>query len=112
MVEVIALPERALEVENQRKDVSGPQEVGTSGAEVCPGDTESTVTEPVPEPERGVQAHAVVVPYGASAARAKKRAQALMAEAAQAALFAKAKMSDIPVGCPRLEPRIWRAKIA
>lgn len=112
MVEVIALPERSLEVENLRKDVSGPQEVGTSGAEVCPGDTESIVTEPVPELERGVQARAVVVPCGASAATAKKRAQALTAEAAQTALFAKAKMSGMPVGCPRLEPRIWRAKIA
>ena len=107
---MIALPERALVVENLRKDVSGPQQVDTGGAGVCPGDIESIVTEP--EPGRGVQAHAGVVPCGASAATAKRRAQALMVEAAQTALFAKAKMSDMPVGCPRLEPRIWRAKIA
>lgn len=102
------LPEHALEVENPHKDVSGPLQVGTSGAGVCPGDTENTVSGL----ERGVRAHAEVAPYGASAATAKRRAQALMAEAAQTALFVKAKMSDMPVGCPRLEPRIWKAKIA
>lgn len=102
------LPEHALEVENLRKDVSGPRQAGKSGAGVYLGDIENTVMEP----ERGVRAHAEVVPCGASVAKAKRRAQAVMAEAAQMALFVKAKMSDMPVGCPRLEPRIWKAKIA
>lgn len=105
---MIALPEHALEVENLRKDVSGPRQVGTSDAGVCPGDTENIAMVE----ERDVRGHAVVVPYGASAVMAKRRAQALMVEAAQTALFAKAKMSDMLVGCPRLEPRIWKAKIA
>lgn len=105
---MIVLPEHAKQVENLRKDVSGPQQVGTSGAGVYPGDIESIVMGP----ERGVRVHAEVVPCGASAATAKRRAQTLMAEAAQMALFVRAKMSDMPVGCPRLEPRIWKAKIA
>lgn len=107
-VEVIAQPWYALEVESLYRSVSGPQQVDMSGAGVCPGDTESSVTKP----ERGVQAHAEEVPCGASAVTAKRRAQALKVEAVQAPLFVKAKMSDMPAGCPRLEPRIWRAKIA
>lgn len=102
------LPEHALVVENPHKDALGPLQVDTSDAGVCPGDIENTVSEPV----RGVRAHAEVVPCGVSVATAKRQAQALMAEAAQMALFAKAKMSDMPVGCPRLKPRIWKAKIA
>lgn len=102
------LPEHALVVENPHKDASGPLQVGMSDAGVCPDDIENTVSEPV----RGVRAHAEVVPCGASVATAKRRAQALMAEAAQMALFVQAKMSGMPVGCPRLEPRIWKAKIA
>ena len=82
--------------------------MGTSDAGVCPGDIENIVMEPGP----GVPAHAEVLPCGASAATAKRRAQALMVEAAQTALFVEAKMGDMPVGCPRLEPQIWKAKIA
>ena len=74
---------------------------------VCPGGIESSVMGP----ERGVRAHAAVAPCVANAATAKKRVQVLRAGAAQTALFAKAEMSDMRVGCPRLEPRIWKAKI-
>ena len=97
-----------MEVESLCRNVSAPQQVDTKGVAVCPGDIENIAMGL----ERDVRAHAEVVPCGASAATAKRRAQALMVEAAQTALFAKAKMSDMPVGCPRLEPRIWRAKIA
>ena len=96
-----------MEVESLCKNVSAPQQVDKKGVEVCPGDIERSVLEP----ERGVRAHAEVVPCGANAVKAKRPAQALQAEVVQTALFAKAKMSDMPVGCPRLEPRIWRAKI-
>ena len=107
-VGVIEQPGRALEVESLCRDVSEPQQVDMSGAGVCPGDIGSSVMEP----ERGVRAHAEVVPCGVNVVMAKRRAQAWQAEAVQTALFVKAKMSDTPVGCPRLEPRIWKAKIA
>jgi hypothetical protein len=96
-----------LEVESLSRNVSAPQQVDTKGVGVCPGDIESSVLER----ERGVRAHAEVVPCGANAVTAKRRAQAWLEEVVQTALFAKAKMSDMPVGYPRLEPRIWRAKI-
>jgi hypothetical protein len=105
---VIAQPGHAMEVESLCRGVSGPQQVDMSGAEVCPGGIANSVMEP----GRGVQAHAEEVPYGANAVTAKRRAQALTAEAVQTPLFVKAKMSDMPVGCPRLEPLIWKAKIA
>jgi hypothetical protein len=97
-----------LEVESPCRGVSGPQRVDMSGAGVCPGDIGNSVTEPA----REAQAHAGEVPCGANVVMAKRRAQALKVEAVQTPLFVKAKMSDMPVGCPRLEPRIWRAKIA
>ena len=96
------LPEHALEVGNLRRGVSEPQQAGKSGAGVCPGDIENIAMGL----ERDVRAHAEVVPCGASAATAKRQAQALTVEAVQTALFVQAKMSDMPVGCPRLEPRI------
>ena len=105
---MIARPEHALGDESRGKGVSAHQPVDTNGAGVCPGGMKSSVMEP----ERGVRAHAEVVPCGANAVLAKRQAQALQAEAVRTALFVKAKMSDTPVGCPRLEPRIWRAKIA
>lgn len=101
-------PEHALEVESPCKGVLAPQLVGKSGAGVCPGYIESSVTGP----EHGVRAHAEVVPCGANAVTAKRQVQTLKVEAVLTALFVKAKMSDMPVGCPRLGPRIWRAKIA
>ena len=97
-----------MEVESLSRNVSAPQQVDTKGVGVCPGDIESSVLER----ERGVRAHAEVVPCGANAVTAKRQVQTLKVEAVLTALFVKAKMSDMPVGCPRLGPRIWRAKIA
>ena len=103
-----AQPEHALRVGNRCKNVSEPRLVGKSGVAVCPGDIEDTVMEP----ERGVQSHAEVVPCGGSVVTAKRPARAWQVGAARKALFVTAVMIDMQVGCPRLGPRIWKAKIA
>lgn len=89
-------------------ELSEPQPVDMSGAVACPGGTESSVTGS----GRDVQVHVGEVPYGVSVVTAKIPVQALKTEAAQMALFVKATMSDMPVGCPHPRPRIWKAKIA
>jgi hypothetical protein len=101
-------PECGLRVSNLRREVSKPRLVGTSGVVAYPGDIESSV----PELGRGAQAHVEVAPCGATLVTEKMRAWASETEGAQMALFAEARMSGKPVGCPRLVPRIWMATIA
>ena len=82
--------------------------MGMSGAAAYPGGIEGSV----PVSRRGAQALVEVAPCGATVVMERMQSWASETEGAQMALFAKAKMSGKPVGCPRLVPRIWMATIA
>lgn len=90
----------ALEVANLRR-ISEPRLAGRSGGAVCPDDTGNTVLGP----GREAQAHAEADPCGVIAVMAKMQPRVSEIGRVRWVLFARAKMSDTLVGCPRLVPR-------